>query len=40
MLSPLMQRNAHICPRLTYAGVQVMSFEIKCLCAEAIKKKT
>ena len=39
MLSPQMQRDANICSRLTYAGVQVMSFGIKCLCAAAIKRK-
>ena len=35
----VLQRSANICSRLTYSGVQVMSFGIKCLCAAAIKRK-
>jgi hypothetical protein len=39
MLSRADAPNDNICSRRTYAGVQVMSFGIKCLCAAAIKRK-
>jgi hypothetical protein len=38
-MHPLLQRSANICSRLTFSRVHVMSFGIKCLCAEAIKRR-